>query len=60
MKNRILIFLSFVFLVIVSPTLMFAMIAPHLMGTILLMWSIFVATFTALGMSMWRHGRQRT
>lgn len=60
MKNRCLFLLTFVFLVIIAPTLMFAMIAPHLMGTIFVVWSIFVLTFGSLGYSMQRHGRRQT
>ncbi|WP_429886354.1 hypothetical protein [Geoalkalibacter halelectricus] len=59
MKDKILIFLTFLFLIIIAPTLMFSMIAPHLMGTILLIWNIFVTTFTALGWSMRRYGWQQ-
>lgn len=60
MKNRCLFLLTFLFLVIIAPTLMFAMIAPHLTGTILLVWCIFVLIFGALGYSMQRHGRRQT
>ncbi|WP_305041371.1 hypothetical protein [Geoalkalibacter sp.] len=53
MQKLLLGLLSVVFLVVVAPTLMFALFAPYAMGTILVAWSTVVALATVIGGGIW-------
>lgn len=53
MQKLLLGLLGVVFLVVVAPTLMFAMLAPTAMGTILVSWSVVVAVVAVIGSGIW-------
>jgi hypothetical protein len=56
-KNILLGILTFVFLGLLAPVLMFSMLAPVELGTILLWWSGIVTTVTLILVGLWLYIR---